>query len=205
MRSDKWLAQQLPVAMTDDDFLMRFLSIFQSMSDTVLDQIDSLSHAFDPSVAPEPMVQAMTRWIGVDWGDSTLPERFQRDMLRTYSAEVLQHRGTLQGLRALLALLCHDTHLDGPAEIEVEDGGSVYLREHGDDERPSGSWVNVRIPRPQGFGVEDLVRIIRAEVPLGVTLSIWIDDDQVWPAKTDADAAILLTGGRLPVHYSEAS
>ena len=64
MRGNDWLAHQLPVGMTEDDFFMRFVTIFQRISDTVLDQIDSLPYMFDPSVAPDNMVRAMAEWIG---------------------------------------------------------------------------------------------------------------------------------------------
>jgi hypothetical protein len=52
MRRDDWLLHQLPVGMTEDDFLVRFVTIFQRVADTVVDQVDGVEHAFDPTVAP---------------------------------------------------------------------------------------------------------------------------------------------------------
>ena len=36
MRRDDWLIHQLPVGMVEDEFLVRFLSIFQEVGDTVV-------------------------------------------------------------------------------------------------------------------------------------------------------------------------
>ena len=47
MRRDDWLTHQLPVGMAEDDFLFRFVSIFQNVADTVMHQIDTLPHMFD--------------------------------------------------------------------------------------------------------------------------------------------------------------
>ena len=78
MRRDDWLLHQLPVGMAEDDFLYRFVSIFQRVGDTVTHQIDTLPHMYDATVAPPAMVQTMAQWLGVDWLDSSLDERRQR-------------------------------------------------------------------------------------------------------------------------------
>ena len=52
MRRDDWLVHQLPVGMVEDEFLVRFLSIFQDVATTVMSQIDNLPHMFDATVAP---------------------------------------------------------------------------------------------------------------------------------------------------------
>ena len=81
MRRDDWLTHQLPVGMIEDDFMLRFVTIFQRMADTVVHQVDALPHAFDPTVAPLPMVRAMAGWLGVDWVDSSLDDRVQRQIV----------------------------------------------------------------------------------------------------------------------------
>ena len=92
MRRDDWMTHQLPIGMVEDDFMFRFVSIFQRVADTVVHQIDTLPHMFDPTVAPEPMVRAMAEWLGVDWVDSSLDGRLQRRIVQEYS-QLIQWRG----------------------------------------------------------------------------------------------------------------
>ena len=58
-RRDDWLLHQLPVGMAEDEFLGRFVSIFQEVADTVVGQIDNLPHVFDATVAPPSMVRTL--------------------------------------------------------------------------------------------------------------------------------------------------
>ena len=99
-----WLVHQLPVGMVEDEFLVRFLSIFQDVADTVVDQIDNLPHMFDPTVAPLPMVRTLGGWLGLDWIDPSLPDALQRRIVREYFA-LLRWRGTQRGMRQLLELI----------------------------------------------------------------------------------------------------
>lgn len=200
MRDKDWLARQLPVAMTEDDFLMRFLQIFQRMSDSVLDQIDTLEHAFDPTVAPTPMVRAMAEWIGVDWVDSSLEPRLQRQIVMEYS-ELLQWRGTKRGVIKLLELL-------GGGEVRVIDSGGVFgvgqarVNATGGADAAGGRGVvaHVRLDmETAGWNrIDDLIRIVRAELPASLTFDLWVADVKVWPAADAEDAALVRSGGHLP-------
>ena len=171
MRRDDWLTHQLPVGMAEDDFLMRFMTIFQRVSDTVVHQIDALSHMFDPTVAPDAMVRLMAEWLGVDWVDSSLDERLQRMIVLQYS-QLIQWRGTKRGIRQLLELL------SGGGEVEVLDTGGVFP----EGEAPGGP-AHVRLDMSSaGWNrVDDLVRIIRDELPASVGFDLWIAGERVWP------------------------
>src|SRR5262245_16659327 len=150
MRRDDWLIHQLPVGMAEDDFLVRFLTIFQSVADTVVHQIDALPHMFDPTVAPAPMVRTMAQWIGVDRVDSSLDDRVQRAMVIEY-AQLLQWRGTKRGLRRLLR------SLTGGADVEVLDTGGVFP----EGEAPTGPpHVRLELSSQGRSEVDDLVRIV---------------------------------------------
>ncbi|MFN3254057.1 MAG: phage tail protein [Ilumatobacter sp.] len=178
MRRDDWLLWQLPVGMTDDDFFVRFVTIFQRMADTVLDQVDNLEHVFDPTVAPDNMVRQMAEWFGVDWVDSSLDDRLQRQIVLAY-ADLIQWRGTKIGLRKLLELLT-----GGP--VEVHDTGGVFPKE----EAPGGPpHVRLDVGSAGWNKVEDLLRIVRAELPATVTFDLWIGADHVWPRSTTAMAS----------------
>jgi phage tail-like protein len=178
MRRDDWLIWQLPVGMTDDDFFVRFVTIFQRMADTVLDQVDTLPHMFDPTVAPDNMVRQMAEWFGVEWIDSSLEDRHQRQLVLGY-ADLIRWRGTKIGLRKLLVLLT------GGA-VEVQDSGGVFAKE----EAPGGPpHVRLDVQNAGWNKVDDLIRIIRAELPATVTFDLWVGADQVWPKQQPVAAS----------------
>ncbi|HZB42674.1 MAG TPA: phage tail protein [Ilumatobacter sp.] len=171
MRRDDWLIHQLPVGMAEDEFLVRFLTIFQRVSDTVVQQVDALPHMFDPAVAPTPMVRAMAQWIGVDWVDSSLDDRLQRAIVMEY-AELLQWRGTKRGLRRLLR------SLSGGADVEVTDSGGVFGEGEASAAPPH---VRLDMSRTGWSRVDDVVRIVRQELPASVTFDLWVAGERVWP------------------------
>lgn len=185
MRRDDWLSHQLPVAMVEDDFMFRFVSIFQRIADTIAHQIDTLPHMFDPTVAPESMVRTMAEWLGIDWVDSSLDGRLQREIVLQY-AQIIQWRGTRHGLQQLLELLS-----GGPAT--VRDSGGIFP----EGESPAAPpHVRLDMASAGWNGVADLIRIIRAELPATVTFDLWIAGDRVWP--TEERDALRTASAQLP-------
>ena len=174
MRRDDWLLHQLPVGMVEDDFLARFVTIFQHVGDTILDQIDGLAHSFDPTVAPDPMVRLMAEWFGVNWVDSSLDDRLQRRIVIGY-ADLIRWRGTRRGLSALLELLT-----DGP--VAVSDNGGVFP-----EGASPGVPPHIRLEvESVGWSKEaDLVEIVRAEIPAAATWELWVGTRRVWPTVAD--------------------
>lgn len=195
MRQDNWLLYQLPVGMvgdhlpidgpmriTDETFFVRYMSIFQTIADSVMQQVDTLPHMFDPTVAPDQMVRAMAAWIGVDWIDSSLDETLQRKILTTYS-EFIPWRGTRRGMEMLLGLLT-DGNVDA-GEIKVTDSGGVYAR----DGAPKGPpHVRIDVASTGWTRRDDLIRIVRDEMPASVTFEMYVAGDRVWPIQRAASA-----------------
>lgn len=174
MRRDDWLHAQLPVGMTEQDFLRRFLQIFQDISDTVLHQIDVLDRSFDPTVAPEVMVREMGRWIGLDWVDSSLDSAMQRQAVREY-AQMLQWRGTAKGLTKLLRLIGNSD------EVTVDDSGGIF---HEGESPGNPPHVKLVMGASDWANHNDIVRIIRSELPATVTFDLTVGGRQVWPPDT---------------------
>jgi phage tail-like protein len=170
VRRDDWLVHQLPVGMVEDEFLVRFLSIFQDVADTVVHQIDSLPHAFDPTVAPLPMVRALGGWVGLDWIDPSLPDALQRRIVRQYFA-MLRWRGTKRGMRQLLELI-------SGAPATVQESGGIY--QEGTTPAELGHVV-LRVERSGWATEQDLLRIVRAELPASVTFELFVADRRIWP------------------------
>ncbi len=157
-RRDDWLLYQLPVAMTDDSFFVRFLSIFQEVSNTVLHTVDNIPHLFDIAVAPDRLVRAIGSWLGIDWIDPSLPVRLQRDIVRNY-ASIVPWRGTAYGLERLLTAVTQ-------GEVRVEDSGGVYRQGEAPHAAPH---VKITLS-PEGW----------VEEKPGRWLKVWSEEPDVW-------------------------
>jgi len=172
VRQGDWLAQQLPAGMLEDDFLVRFVRIFQDVADTVFDQIDTLAFQFDPRVAPPSMVRQLGRWLGLRVDSAADPDIQRR--LVVVGARELPWRGTERCLRALVEVIT------GCGPIVITDSGGVY----GEDDvmvwgRPSH--VVIRVSDAGIMTEGDLARFIRAELPATTTFELYVAGDLVWP------------------------
>lgn len=188
MRHDDWLAHQLPVGMTDDDFLMRFLKIFQTVGDSVLHQVDTLEHMFDPAVAPDPMVRLMSRWLGLELVDSSLDDALQRQIVREYS-KLLQWRGTGRGMRRMLEVITGGV-------VTVDDSGGVYPEGESPNAPPH---VRIAVDSTGWATEDDLIVMVRSELPASVTFELRIGDDLVWPVSApDRELLSVRAGAAIP-------
>ncbi len=172
MRRDDWLLAQLPVGMVEDDFFVRFVSIFQEVATTMLDGVDNLESVLDVSVAPEPMVRWLASWIGVESVDASLPHTLQRQIVQA-SARMLAWRGTRHGLRQFLELI-------SGAPVEIEDSGGVFA----EGGAPLGPpWVRLRVASTGWLSEADFVALVRDEVPAHVAIELWVDERQILPSE----------------------
>jgi phage tail-like protein len=195
MRRDDWLSHQLPVGMTDDDFLMRFLKIFQTVTDTVFHQIDTLPHMFDPAVAPDEMVRLMSRWLGLELVDSSLDDALQREIVMEYS-QLLKWRGTRRGMQHMLEVITG-------AQVTVGDSGGVYPE--GDAPR-TAPHVRIAVEGTGWASEEDLLVMVRTELPASVTFELRIGDDLVWPVDAPGrERFAVRTGAVMPESVSASA
>ena len=172
-RSPQWLLNQLPVGMLDADFFVRFVSIFQEIGSTLIDDADNIDYLPDVTVAP-----AAGSWIGTHSVDPSLADELQRRIVAG-SASTLTWRGTVFGLTRFLELIS-----GGPAQ--VEDGGGVWRE---GDAPTDTAWVRMRVESTGWMPENDFVDLVRDEVPAHVHAELYVGDRRVWPA---ADAP---TGG----------
>ena len=169
-RPDDWLLTQLPAGMVAEDFFARFVRIFQAEAETLLAHPDNLPHLADPRLAPPEMVRYLARWIGLPGLDADLPEDLQRDLL-VAGASALPWRGTAHGLRVLL-----EGCTGAPAR--VVDGGGVHPL---GEEPTDTAWVRLETESTGRLTQDELVELLRAEVPAHVHLEVVVGGRTVWP------------------------
>ncbi len=173
-REPDWMLRQLPVQMLREDFFVRFVSIFQELGTTLLEDADTVEHVADLTVAPPATVRWLGSWIGVDNLDEQMPEDLQRRIVAS-TAGTLGWRGTATGLRGYLELLS-----DGPAE--VEDGGGIWRA----GEVPEDTaWVRMRVRGTGALGQDAFVDMVRDEVPAHVRAELYVGNELVWSSEED--------------------
>ena len=172
MRRPDWLLSQLPVGMVEDEFFVRFVSIFQEVATSIRDDADNIDNVVDVTVAPPSMVRWLASWIGVESVDPSLPDDVQRRLVRT-AAETLVWRGTARGLQRYLSLIS-----GGPALIE--DSGGVFT-EGGAPAVPTV--VRMFVESTGWLAEDDFIALVRDEVPAHVTAELWVAGRRVWPAR----------------------
>ncbi len=179
-RSPQWLLNQLPVGMLGSDFFVRFVSLFQEIATSLVENADNIPNVIDSGVAPPEMVRWLGSWIGVDSLDPSLPDELQRRIVRS-SAETLTWRGTAAGLRRFLELIS-----GGPAE--VTDGGGVWRE--GDAPRDT-AWVTMTVESTGWLPEPDFVALLRDEVPAHVRAELWVGTRLAWssPGATSTQEA----------------
>lgn len=175
-RGDDWLLRQLPVQMLSQDFFVRFVSIFQEIGSTLLEDADNIDHIADLSVAPEDSIAWLGSWIGVDSLDNSMPATLRRRIVAT-AAHTLATRGTVGGLRSFLELLS-----GGPAE--VREGGGVW---RAGDVPDDTAWVVMSVEDTGSLERDAFVDMVKDEVPAHVRAELYVGPDRVWSSEEDED------------------
>jgi phage tail-like protein len=86
----------------DYDFLGRFLLIFESIMDPLVNTVDNLALYFDPRITPESILPWLATWV-----DQSLDENWpieRRRELVTKASELYRWRGTRRGLSEYLRI-----------------------------------------------------------------------------------------------------
>ena len=168
-RSD-WLVGQLPMGMLEDDFFVRFTSIFQEVATSFLEGADNVSNVVDVTVAPPDLVRWLGTWIGLESVDSSLDELLQRRLVRQAGRD-LAWRGTRRGLEEFLEVVT-----GGPVVVE-ESGGIARSGQLG-ERAPT---VTVRVSSTGWMSGEDFVALVSDEIPTNVMLEVYLGDSRLWP------------------------
>jgi phage tail-like protein len=173
-RSPTWMLDQLPVAMVDHDFFARFVSIFQDLGTTLLEDADNVEHLPDVTVTPAPLLPYLAGWIGVETIDDSQPETLQRRIV-SGAAKTLTWRGTARGLSSYLELIS-----ESPAE--VEEGGGIW---RAGDAPEDTAWVVMRVQSTGLLELDDFIDVVRDEVPAHVRAELYVGPDRVWTSEEE--------------------
>jgi len=177
--SPNWLVGQLPVGMLEDDFLVRFTSIFEDVADTLVDAVDTIDAATDLTVTPDPFVRWLGSWIDAypNPGEAAQAPGGTRERAWIQAqARALAGRGTRPSLELMLQELC------GGRPVRVIDGGGVYPA----GQSPTGdpAWIQVELPSLDQVAASDVLDLIRTEVPVQVAVHLLVEGavvEQVGP------------------------
>ena len=165
------------MGMLDDELFVRFVSIFQEVATTLLEDADNVPNVLDPTVAPVPALSWLASWLGVTWIEPSLPDDLQRRLVRE-CGKALAWRGTRLGLEILLEAVTG-------AEVLVEESGGV--RRATDPAAPApGPSVRVSVRSTGWMSDDDFVELVTDEVPANVRCQIVVDGRQIWPGSAGA-------------------
>jgi phage tail-like protein len=117
----RWL-QYLPYIYAEDEFLGRYLLIFEDLFGPVDQVVSHFDLCLDPRTAPESYLSVLAGWLGLTLDDRWPAER-RRAILRT-AVELYDYRGTKKGMVRLLEASTEcgveiAENVDGPHSFRV--------------------------------------------------------------------------------------
>lgn len=92
----------LPAIYSDDDFMGRFLLVFEEIMGPIERIADNRHHYFDTRLAPPDMLPWLAQWVGLVLDERWSEER-RRQLIRA-AVELYSWRGTKRGLREMIRL-----------------------------------------------------------------------------------------------------
>ncbi len=94
--------QDLPVIFQENDFMNRFMKIFETIWEPLEWRTDAIEFYFDPRTAPSELLEWLGSWLSIQVY-SRMPERRKRELIA--EAMTLYHwRGTKYGLERMIEL-----------------------------------------------------------------------------------------------------
>ncbi len=109
----------LPALYSENEFMGRFLLIFESILGPVENMIDNMAYYFDPGLCPEELLPWLASWTGLEI-DETWPVERRREVVSS-AVLLFRWRGTRRGLREFLRLYT------GVEPAITEDFGGIGL------------------------------------------------------------------------------
>jgi phage tail-like protein len=163
----------LPSPYQGDEFLGRFLRIFEDVLGPIELTVDEIASYFDPLLTPEELLPWLASWVGVE-----LDERWpvaRRRALVARAAELYRWRGTRRGLREHLRIYTGYDPLIVENFSGMRLGQDAALGRNTRLGQPSDHWLAITVLANEDEVDEaTLRRIIEAEKPAHVGYAIEI-------------------------------
>ena len=140
----------LPSIYRDDEFVRRFLSIFEDVLEPVEGILENIHFYFDPGMTPEGFLPWLAAWVDLSLNENWSIEK-RRQLIRA-GVELYRWRGTRHGLKEYL---------------RIYTGVDPEIVEHFDeaDGGPHRFTVIVTVPDPTSLDERTMRRVINAEKP----------------------------------------
>lgn len=158
--------KHLPAIYSTDDFIGRFLLIFESILSPLDRTVDNLHHYFDARLTPPDFLPWLASWLGLVL-DERWPEAQRRELIRS-AVDLYEWRGTRRGLAEFIRL-----YTGCPAEI-VEHGPNGKAASGANPEDAFRFTVRIVTPNPASVDRAMVQSIIDVEKPAhaGYTLEV---------------------------------
>lgn len=185
-RSD--LLEFLPRHFRTDDFLGRFLLVFQSALESIERAIDSSELLFDPWVTPPEFVAWLASWVDLDV--SSISDPATQRMLIERAVELYRWKGTRRGLRAEISLRLGTRSLivenfDG---MRLGQDAALGVNTHLGRRRDSAVVVTLASSRPVGVALLDRAQSLLQEIkPAGCSYVVRIAPENVASLMSTSD------------------
>ena len=148
--------EYLPGLYRQDEFMGRFLLIFEDILSPLEKMVDNLPLYFDPDLCPEGLLDYLARWVSLALNER-YPLEHRRRMVKA-AAEFYRWRGTRRGLKAFLEAVTGVTPLIVENTDGIRLGQDCRLGLNSRLGSPIAHCVAVTLP------VEGEVQVDRAEV-----------------------------------------
>lgn len=154
--------EYLPSIYREDEFVARFLRIFEDIVSPVELTLENVHAYFDPRITPEGFLPWLAAWVDLSLNENWPIEK-RRELIRA-GVELYRWRGTKRGMKEYLRIY---TGVD-PEIVEhftEKDGG------------PHRFTVVVRVPDAEALDERTLRRVINAEKPAHTTYALQVESE----------------------------
>jgi len=153
--------EYLPGIYQDNDFLGRFLLIFESILEPIERTVGNVHHLHNPDLTPPETLRWIASWLGVVL-DPRWPVERQRDLVRG-ATDLYGWRGTRRGLSTVLRLATGATpEITEYTAADVSRDRSLAFRFR----------VRLRLPAGQAITREFIEALIDLEKPAWVACDL---------------------------------
>jgi phage tail-like protein len=152
--------QHLPAMYQEDEFLGRFLMIFEDTLSPVEHTLENIHLYFNPMLAPEGFLPWLASWIDLVL-DENWPLQKRRELIRA-GVELYHWRGTRRGLHEYLRIYT-DVEPEIIEHFTEEEGG------------PHRFTVVIRVEDPTSLDERRVRQVINAEKPAHTVYDLRIE------------------------------